>query len=433
MTQHDFLGCSRRDALRLGTLGFGFLALQGILSSHARAQQVADPMAARAGHHAARAQRVIFLNMSGAPSHVDTFDYKPDLAKNNGKSISGQFRQGAKLLASPWEFQPSGKSGLWISSLFPNLQKQADKLCLVRGMQTDVPAHAQAQLKMHTGSFQFVRPSLGAWTIYGLGTTNRNLPGRNRDTRAMNEPVANVSNARLDREAQREQLDLLQKLNKERLRAERGNDEIEAVIESYELAFRMQSELPSLLDISKEPKAVQAAYGVGGEDTDAFAKQCLMARHLSEAGVRFVEINQGGWDHHRNLRNDLAESCRKIDQPIAALLADLEQRGLLADTLVVWSGEFGRTPYAQGTDGRDHNHKGFTSWLAGGGVKGGFSYGATDEHGIEAVEGRVQVHDFHATLLHLLGLDHERLTFNHAGRDFRLTDVHGRVVTDLLA
>jgi hypothetical protein len=296
-----------------------------------------------------------------------------------------------------------------------------------------------------------------------LGTTNRNLPGfvtinppggtaqqygsaflpatfqgmpvagRNRDTRAMNEPVANVSNARLDREAQREQLDLLQKLNKERLRAERGNDEIEAVIESYELAFRMQSELPSLLDISKEPKAVQAAYGVGGEDTDAFAKQCLMARHLSEAGVRFVEINQGGWDHHRNLRNDLAESCRKIDQPIAALLADLEQRGLLADTLVVWSGEFGRTPYAQGTDGRDHNHKGFTSWLAGGGVKGGFSYGATDEHGIEAVEGRVQVHDFHATLLHLLGLDHERLTFNHAGRDFRLTDVHGRVVTDLLA
>jgi hypothetical protein len=244
MTQHDFLGCSRRDALRLGTLGFGFLALQGILSSHARAQQVADPMAARAGHHAARAQRVIFLNMSGAPSHVDTFDYKPDLAKNNGKSISGQFRQGAKLLASPWEFQPSGKSGLWISSLFPNLQKQADKLCLVRGMQTDVPAHAQAQLKMHTGSFQFVRPSLGAWTIYGLGTTNRNLPGfvtinppggtaqqygsaflpatyqgmpvagRNRDTRAMNEPVANVSNARLDREAQREQLDLLQKLNK---------------------------------------------------------------------------------------------------------------------------------------------------------------------------------------------------------------------------
>ena len=463
MNQHDYLGCSRRDALRLGTLGFGFLALQGLLSGTARAQQAAEPMAARAGHHAARAQRVIFLNMSGAPSHVDTFDYKPDLAKNNGKSISGQFRQGAKLLASPWEFQPSGKSGLWISSLFPNLQKQADKLCLVRGMQTDVPAHAQAQLKMHTGSFQFVRPSLGAWTIYGLGTTNRNLPGfvtinppggtaqqygsaflpatyqgmpvagRNRDTRGLNEPVANVSNARLDREAQREQLDLLQKLNKERLRAERGNDEIEAVIESYELAFRMQSELPSLLDISKEPKAVQAAYGVGGEDTDAFAKQCLMARHLSEAGVRFVEINQGGWDHHRNLRNDLAESCRKIDQPIAALLADLEQRGLLADTLVVWSGEFGRTPYAQGTDGRDHNHKGFTSWLAGGGVKGGFSYGATDEHGIEAVEGRVQVHDFHATLLHLLGLDHERLTFNHAGRDFRLTDVHGRVVTELLA
>jgi hypothetical protein len=318
-------------------------------------------------------------------------------------------------------------------------------------------------LKLHTGSFQFVRPSLGAWTLYGLGTANRNLPGfvtinppggsaqqhgsaflpatfqgmpvagAGRVARAASEPVANTANARLDRDAQRKQLDLLQKLNREHLKREQGDDQVEGVIESYELAFRMQSELPALLDLSKEKRETLAAYGVGGEDTDAFGRQCLMARHLAEAGVRFVQIHQGGWDHHRNLRNDLAESCRKIDQPVAALLADLEQRGLLADTLVVWSGEFGRTPYAQGVDGRDHNHKGFTAWMAGGGVKGGHSHGATDEHGIEAVEGRMQIHDLHATILHLLGLDHERLTYNHAGRDFRLTDVHGEVAKEIFA
>jgi hypothetical protein len=465
--------CHRRDALRLGALGFGWLALQGMLAesslartSFARGAQDGaplDPLAPRAGHHAARAKRVIFLNMSGAPSHVDTFDHKSALKRDDGKTISGQFRQGAKLLASPWEFHPSGKSGLMISSLLPNLAKQADKLCLLRGMQTEVPAHPQAQLKLHTGSFQFVRPSLGAWTLYGLGTTNRNLPGfvtinppggsaqqhgsaflpatfqgmpvagAGRVARAASEPVANTANARLDRDAQRKQLDLLQKLNREHLKREQGDDQVEGVIESYELAFRMQSELPALLDLSKEKRETLAAYGVGGEDTDAFGRQCLMARHLAEAGVRFVQIHQGGWDHHRNLRNDLAESCRKIDQPVAALLADLEQRGLLADTLVVWSGEFGRTPYAQGVDGRDHNHKGFTAWMAGGGVKGGHSHGATDEHGIEAVEGRMQIHDLHATILHLLGLDHERLTYNHAGRDFRLTDVHGEVAKEIFA
>ena len=465
MEEPSFPATNRRDLLRLGTLGFGWLALQGILAREARALPVddGDPLAPKTGHHAARAQRVIFLNMSGAPSHVDTFDYKPQLRKDDGKSISGQFRQGAKLLASPWEFSQCGQSGLWLSALFPHLQRQADKLCLLHGMTTDVPAHPQAQLKLHTGSFQFVRPSFGAWTVYGLGTANRDLPGfvtinpgggtaqqygsaflpaayqgmpvagGTRAGRAAAEPVANTKNARYDRDAQRRQLDLLQQLHGEQRKKEPGNDALEGVVASYELAFRMQAELPALLDVSKESKATLAAYGIDGGDADAFGRQCLMARHLSEKGVRFVEVNQGGWDHHRNLRNDLAESCKKIDQPVAALLADLEQRGLLKDTLVVWSGEFGRTPYAQGVDGRDHNHKGFTSWVAGGGTKGGFAWGATDEHGIEAVEGKLSMHDFHATLLHLLGIDHERLTFNHAGRDFRLTDVHGKVATGILA
>ncbi|TAJ11987.1 MAG: DUF1501 domain-containing protein [Planctomycetota bacterium] len=449
-TQHE-LGCTRRDALRATTLGFGLLALNGLLAGRARA----------AAPFQARAKRVILLAMGGAPSHVDTFDYKPELAKHDGQTLSGRYRQGAKLLASPWEFEQHGKSGLWISALFPQLAAHADELCLLRGMQTDVPAHAQAVLMQHTGSFQFVRPSLGAWTLYGLGSANQNLPGfvtigppagsaqsygsaflpatfqgmpiANLRGGRNAEPVANIKNARFDRAAQREQLDLLQKLNREALEREPKNDELEGVIESYELAFRMQAELPALLDLSKEPKATQDAYGIGGADTDAFARQCLIARHLAEQGVRFIEVHQGGWDHHRNLRNDLAAACRKVDRPIAALLGDLKQRGLLEDTLVIWGGEFGRTPYAQNGDGRDHNHKGFTTWFAGGGVKGGYSHGATDENGIEAVEGKLSMHDWHATILHLLGLDHERLTFNHAGRDFRLTDVHGRVATEILA
>jgi hypothetical protein len=308
-----------------------------------------------------------------------------------------------------------------------------------------------------------VRPSLGAWTLYGLGTLNQNLPGyvsinpgrggaqahgsaflpatyqglpiRNtaRAQRGGGEAVANIANRRLDERSQRAQLDLLEKLHKEQARHQRENDELESVVQSYELAFRMQSELPDVIDLSKERREVLDAYGIGGEDTDGFARQCLMARHLAQSGVRFIEVTQGGWDHHRNLRNDLAESARKVDQPIAALLADLERTGLLKDTLVIWGGEFGRTPYAQNGDGRDHNHKGYTTWMAGGGVKGGFSYGATDENGIEAVEGRMSIHDWHATILHLLGLDHERLTYNYAGRDFRLTDVHGSVATEILA
>jgi hypothetical protein len=463
---------ARREALGMLASGFGLLALRGLLApDFARALAQAerpDPLAPRPPHHAPRAARVIYLCMAGAPSHVDTFDHKPGLAERDGMTLSG-YRAGAKLLASPWQFERAGQSGLWISELLPEIAKQADQLCLLRGMHTDVPAHPQAALKMHTGSFQFVRPSLGAWTLYGLGSANRDLPGfvtidppagqggaqnygsaflpatyqglrigapgqgrgGRRDGGAS--VVEDIANPRLSRESQRAQLDLVQRLNREHARRERGDDEIEAVIESYELAFRMQAELPGLLDLSKEDARTLELYGIGSEATDRFGRQCLMALKLAESGVRFVELSHGSWDHHRNLRTDLPARCRAIDRPIAGLLQDLARRGLLESTLVVWGGEFGRTPYAQNGDGRDHNHKGFTTWMAGAGVRGGHSHGATDENGIEAVEGRVSVHDWHATILHLLGLDHERLTFNHAGRDFRLTDVHGTVVREILA
>lgn len=457
---------SRRDALRFASSGFGMLALSGVAAG-ARRVTAALGDGTPGPHFAPRAKRVIFLCMGGAPSHVDTFDHKPELAGRNGATLSG-VRRGAKLLASPFKFTPSGRSGLMISELFPELARHADKLCLLRGMHTEVPVHAAATTHMHTGSFQFVRPSMGSWSLYGLGTENENLPGfvtinpptggggaqnygsaflpatyqglriglarsgRNR-LGAAQTPVEDIANPRQSSKLQRKQLDLVKKLNGEYDRREKGSDEIEAVIESYELAFRMQSELPDLLDLSKENQKTLDMYGIGQEETDRFGRQCLIARHLAESGVRFIEIGAGGWDHHRNLRAELTQSCRGIDRPIAALLQDLAQRRMLDDTLVIWGGEFGRTPYAQGTDGRDHNHRGFTTWMAGGGVKGGFSYGGTDENGIEAVSGRMSIHDWHATILHLMGLDHERLTFPHAGRDFRLTDVHGVVAKDILA
>jgi hypothetical protein len=465
---------SRRHALKAGVAGFGWLALQALLGEDAVAapralrQDDADPLAPKPPHFPAKAKRVIFLSMSGAPSHVDTFDYKPKLVADDGKAYSGRNRQGARLLGSPWKFSPHGQCGRMISELFPEVGKHADDLCLLHGMTTDVPAHAQAVLKMHTGSFQFVRPSLGSWVLYGLGTTNRNVPGfvalnppanqggaqnygaaflpayfqgqrvgiqgRGRGLRGggAGEAIEDLDNDRMSTEQQRKQLDLVQKLNKERKTRE-GDDGVEGVIQSYELAFRMQAEVPGLLDLSKESAETQALYGVGGEGTDAFARQCLTARRLVESGVRFVEVNSGGWDHHQQLKERLPQSCRNVDRPIAGLLADLKRKGMLKDTLVVWGGEFGRTPYGQGGDGRDHNHKGFTMWMAGGGAKGGVAYGRTDDYGAEAVDGRMSVHDLHATMLHLLGLNHERLTFNHAGRDFRLTDVHGAVPKEVLA
>ena len=456
---HSHSSFSRRAALRLASSGFGLLALRGL----ATAQE--SPLAPRAPHHAARARRVIHLCMAGAPSHVDTFDPKPALIARDGEALSG-YRKGAKLLASPWKSARHGKSGIEFSELFPELARHADRLCLLRGMHTDVPAHAQAFTKLHTGSFQFVRPSLGAWSLYGLGTENANLPGfvtlnppsnnggatnygtaflpatyqglrigveRSARGRTGAAPVEDIANPRQTPEQQRTQLDLVQLLNEDYARRNPGDDELEAVISSYELAFRMQAELPGLLDLSKEKKATLEAYGIGQEPTDRFGRQCLIARNLAAQGVRFIEVGHSGWDHHRNLREELPAKCREIDRPIAALLADLAASGLLDDTLVLWGGEFGRTPYAQNADGRDHNNRGFSTWMAGAGVKGGHVHGATDELGLEAVEGRVSIHDWHATILHLVGLDHERLTFPYAGRDFRLTDVHGEVVREVLA
>ncbi len=469
------IAVTRRDMLRTLGCGFGYLAFAGLAHGAWAQDTVTDPLAPKPPHFAARAKRVIFLCMAGGPSHVDTFDYKPKLLADNGKSFGKGFRAGAKLLAPPWEFKQRGKGGLWISDLFPEVAKHADDLCLCRGMKTDVPAHAQASTKLHTGSFQFVRPSMGAWSLYGLGSVNRNLPGfvtidpdrgnggaqnygsaflpamyqgmpvrtggsrggaTARGAKPKEDPIENIDNDRYGEKAQREQLDLLQRLNKEHLRISKDDpatrNAIEGVIESYELAFRMQAEVPELLEIANESKATLEAYGIGSGD-DRFARQCLLARRFAEAGVRFVEVTHGGWDTHRNLRTDLAKQCTTVDRPIAALLGDLKKRGMLKDTLVVWGGEFGRTPYAQNGDGRDHNNKGFTTWMAGGGVKGGFSFGGTDDYGMEAVDGIMDIHDWHATILHILGLNHEKLTFNHAGRDFRLTEVAGNVRSEILA
>jgi hypothetical protein len=463
---------SRRAALQLSACGFGYLAFAGLFGQRAQANSPTDsPLAPKKPHFEPKAKRVIFLCMNGGPSHVDTFDYKPRLKTDDGKeppkSVGRGFFAG-KLLGSPFEFKKSGQSGLMISELFPNIQKVADDICLLNGMHTNVPAHPQAFLTLHTGTAQFVRPSLGAWTLYGLGTQNENLPGfvsvnpPTQNGGAQNYGssflpaiyqgtrigvggrgfgggggaggnVSNISNSKISPEGQRAQLDFIQGLNKEKLAKDQVNEHVEGVIQSYELAFRMQKDFPKVLDTSSERRETLDLYGINNRDSADFGRQCLLARRMVEAGVRFVEVTHGNWDQHRNLKADLERHGTAVDKPIAGLLTDLKNRGMLKDTLVVWCGEFGRTPYAQGTDGRDHNNKGFTAWMAGGGVKGGIAHGATDEYGYEAVAGKVHIHDFHATILHLLGLDHEKLTFKYAGRDFRLTDVHGNVVKEIVA
>jgi hypothetical protein len=464
MSQHPL---SRRTLLKTTASGFGYLAFAGLSTW---AAQKNTPLSPRKPHFPPRARHVIFLCMEGAPSHVDTFDYKPKLADLNGQSMP-RARTFARLLASPWKFAQHGQGGLWISELFPELSKHADALCLLRGMHTDVPAHPQAFLQLHTGIFQFKRPSMGAWTFYGLGTENENLPGfvtigpplqnggpanygsaflpavyQGTPINGFRQPgplgrggdsggasVSNLRNPNQSPDAQRLQLDFLQSLNQEALERDPHAEGIEGAIGSFELAFRMQKDLPKLMDLDKETAATKALYGIGEQATENFGRQCLLARRLVEAGVRFVELTSGGWDHHQNLKTALGNKAQSVDRPIAGLLHDLAARGLLKDTLVLWGGEFGRTPYGQGGDGRDHNHRGFTTWMAGGGVKGGFSYGATDEFGYEAVEGKMHVHDWHATILHLLGLEHTKLTYRYAGRDMRLTDVKGNVVTEIIA
>ncbi len=445
---------TRRDVLSTLSCGFGWLAFSGLAGAAEN-----GPLAPKPSHFPAKAKRVIFLCMRGGPSHVDTFDYKPKLTEDSGKSGK---RPGTKLLGSKWKFAQRGKSGLWISDLFPAVAQHADDMCLVRSMQTNVPAHPQAMVNLHTGNSQFVRPSLGAWSLYGLGTGNQNLPGFititpaqgfggaqnygsaflpaiyqatkiGSEGRSVNGAQVRNIETTLNPTAQRAELELIQTLNREALRRDKYNPEIEGVIESYELAFKMQSQMPAAMDITKETEATKKLYGIGGGATDDMGRKCLLARKFIESGVRFVEVTHGNWDHHFNLTTTLGRNANEVDGPIAGLLTDLKQRGLLKDTLVVWSGEFGRTPHAQGGDGRDHNNKGFTLWMAGGGIKGGMSYGSTDEYGYEAVENKVQIHDLHATILATLGLDHEKLTYRYAGRDFRLTDVSGTVLKDIIA
>jgi hypothetical protein len=471
------LGVSRRQALKAAGCGFGFLASAALANRQAEAA-VPNPLAAKMPHFAPRAKRVIFLFMQGGPSQVDTFDHKPLLAERDGQM---ERFDDARVLAktkkiiehriftSPWKFRRYGECGQAVSELFPHIAERVDDLCFLKGMHTDGVAHGPSTLFLHTGSINLVRPSVGSWVLYGLGSESENLPGfvtlqpsmanggpRNYSNAflptvyqgtpvgragvsATEAKIRNLSNPHLSEGQQREQFALLRELHAHQAAEAAENRQFEAVLQSYELAWRMQQHAPDILDLSEEPAHVQAMYGIGQKGTDDFGRQCLMARRLAEAGVRYIQVNYGDntnnprWDQHSNLERH-AEHAFNTDQPVAGLLADLKQRGLLEDTLVWWGGEFGRTPYAQtnGT-GRDHNPYGFTSFLAGGGVKPGFSYGETDEFGHHAVQGKVHMHDWHATLLHLLGLDHEKLTFMHNGRPFRLTDVHGEIVREILA
>ena len=450
---------SRRRWLQTTSAGFGYLAFAGLATEAAAKDAPASPLAPKAPHFPARAKRVIFLCMRGGPSHIEMFDHKPKLAADHGKPAKAK---NAKLLGPRWKFAQHGQSGQWLSELLPHTAKLADQLCVLKGMHTDNENHPQALELMHTGSFQFVRPSMGSWVVYGLGSENRSLPGfvsinpltalggmryyssaflpaaysatmiGDANAPGKGQSVGNLRNPRLTAEGQRKQLDLLQAMNRG-LATETADPRIEGAIESFELAFRMQAEFPKVMDVAGESKDTLAMYGIGKGPTNTFGTQCLLARRLVESGVRFVEVTHTDWDHHGFLSRLMPQKCSEIDQPVAGLLTDLKQRGLLNDTLVVWGGEFGRTPDDATQDGRGHNSKGFSMWMAGGGVNGGTSYGATDDYGYEAIEGKVHTHDLHATILHLLGLDHEKLTFRYGGRDFRLTDVHGRVVTEVLA
>lgn len=455
------LSLSRRQMLQSATCGVGWLAFAGICQQQARADHRSQ-LAPRQPHHPPCAKRIIFLHMRGGPAHMDTFDYKPQLNTRGGEKAE---RGNRRLVASPWAWKQRGESGLWVSDLLPNIARHADDLCVLSGMHTDISNHTPAMLQLHTGAFQFTRPSMGAWIMYGLGTENQNLPGfvsispplinggtknygsaflpavyqgtaiGDIKTPVKQAKIGNIRNERLPAAEQRRQLDLVQSLNRNLAQRDPADSRLNGVIESFELAFRMQSEVPDVMDLSQETASTVAMYGIGdGQPSDNFGRQCLLARRLAEAGVRYIELCDEFWDQHNKLRSGHEARAAATDQPIGALLTDLKQRGMLEDTLVLWGGEFGRTPdTGRGNDGRDHNANGYTMFLAGGGTRGGFQYGTTDDLGYKAVEGRVHLHDLHATLLHLLGLDHERLTYRYAGRDFRLTDVHGRVAKEIIA
>jgi len=467
-TQHP--GLSRRESLqRMGT-GLGMLGLASVLAqdgtlASAASPESLSPLAPKPAHFPPRAKHIIHLFMNGGPSQVDTFDPKPALEKYNGQrpaaaNLSTERKTGG-LLMSPFKFKKYGQSGIDVSDLFPNVGSCIDDICVIRSMHTNIPNHEPSLLMMNSGETQPTRPAMGSWMLYGLGTENQNLPGfivlcpgkpvvgpqlwsnsflpgvfqgthiNHANSVDPKKVIRHIDNRYLTRGAQRQQLDLMKQMNELHLQKRGGRDNrLEARIESLEMAFRMQTEAQTVFDLGRETKATQDTYGSG-----QFARGCLTARRLVESGVRMVQVYYGNgqpWDDHGDIKAH-ADKAKNVDQPIAALINDLKDRDLLKDTLIVWGGEFGRTPVAENGNGRDHNHHGFTMWLAGGGVKGGTTYGATDEFGFAAVDNKVHVHDLHATILHLMGLDHKKLTFRYSGRDFRLTDVHGKVVSDLFA
>jgi hypothetical protein len=461
---------TRRDLLRQCANGFGVVALATLLGDRAYSAPDKDPLAPRPPHGRARATSVIFLFMDGGPSQVDTFDPKPRLAREHGQPIKvkvqpTQFNNVGTVMQSPWKFRPYGESGIPVSDLFPNVAQCADDLAVIRSMVSNFSEHTNANYFFHSGHGQQGRPSMGSWLVYGLGSECRNLPGfvvldsglippggldcfgsgflpasyQGSLFRHGDRPVADLERAEATPQLQQGKLALLRKLDQGALNRMGSDDQLESAIANYELAFRMQTAVPELTDLAGESAATRALYGLDEKypPTQLFARQCLLARRLVERGVRFVEVlcpNVGAdrWDQHTNLKKGHEDNARAVDKPVAGLIRDLKARGLLDSTLVVWGGEFGRTPMAQGGDGRDHNPFGFSLWLAGGGVRGGTVYGATDDYGYHAVENKVEVHDLHATMLHLLGMDHKKLTYRFGGRDMRLTDVHGEVVKEIL-
>jgi Protein of unknown function (DUF1501) len=472
------LPMSRRQMLRRFASGFGMLGLAGLLSKDLMSSLLAaesastNPLLVKPPQYPAKAKRIIFLFMSGGPSHVDIFDPKPRLAKDNGKPLPFEKpklerTKTGNLLQSPWTFKRYGQSGTAVSELFPHISTCVDDMCVIRSMVADNINHNGACLQMNTGEQAFSRPSLGSWLLYGLGSENQDLPGfvvispaqpaqgaplwsssflpasyQGTLVSDLNNPIANLKNPRLSPAQQREQLDVLKQLNNIHQQQREEDSRLSARIESFELAFRMQARAPEAFDVAGESAETKKLYGLDEPMTETFGKQCLMARRLAERGVRMVQVYHTQtvkrsscqlWDQHGSLKVELPNNCAAVDKPIAGLLKDLKARGLLDDTLVVWGGEFGRTPTAEGTDGREHHPFGFTMWLAGGGIKGGMAYGATDEFGWHAIENKVHVHDLHATILHLMGINHEKLTYRYSGRDYRLTDVAGRIVTDILA
>jgi len=463
---------TRRQALSRFANGFGMLGLAAVLQPEARAGQGLNPLTVRPAHIPARAKNIIFLFMSGGPSHVDLFDPKPRLLAESGKPLPFEKpklerTKTGNLLGSPFSFKRHGQCGMEISELLPHLATCADDLCVIRSMVADNINHNGACLQMNTGEQTFSRPSLGSWLLYGLGSENQNLPGfvvlspaqpaqgaplwsssflpagyQGTLVADMDNPIANLGNARFDSSVQRRQLDMLARLN-EQHRAQREEDSrLSARIASFELAYRMQTEAPEAFDIRGETEATRHLYGMDEPVTEIFGKQCLLARRLVERGVRCVQVYHTQtskrsscqlWDQHGGLKEELPANCAATDKPMAGLLKDLKSRGLLDETLVLWGGEFGRTPTAEGNNGREHHPFGFTMWMAGGGIQGGLTHGATDDYGWHAIQDRVHVHDLHATILHQMGIHHEQLTYRYAGRDYRLTDVHGNVVQSILA